>query len=118
MKKEPHMAVCMQRKDMPPGVYSSWWSNGSPAHMYGLRAMVWITEVNGIKVYNLDSFLNAVAKFPSETFVRIRTIDFSNRPAVIALKTDYHYWPTWELRLEMCSDPLKGGEWKRTFCHP
>lgn len=53
--QEPHRAAAQQRKTLPEGVYSSWWSNGSPAHMYGLRATIWVTEVDGKPVKDLDA---------------------------------------------------------------
>lgn len=55
--QEPHRSAAQQRKTMPEGIYSSWWSNGSPAHMYGLRATVWVTEVDGKPVKSLDRFV-------------------------------------------------------------
>ena len=53
-----HRPVAQQNRHVPEGVYSSWWANGSPAHMYGLRATVWITEVNGHPVPDLDTFVD------------------------------------------------------------
>ena len=50
-------AVAQQNRKLPAGVYASWWSNGSPAHMYGLRATVWVTEVNGHPVPDLDTYV-------------------------------------------------------------
>jgi len=58
--QEPHRAVAQQNRHLPKGVYSSWWSNGSPAHMYGLRATVWVTEVNGLPVPDLDTYVRPV----------------------------------------------------------
>jgi len=61
--QEPHRSAAQQRKTMPEGVYSSWWSNGSPAHMYGLRATVWVTEVDGKPVKSLDRLVCLPAFF-------------------------------------------------------
>ena len=55
--QEPHRSAAQQRKTLPEGVYSSWWSNGSPAHMYGLRATIWVTEVDGKPVKDLDTYV-------------------------------------------------------------
>jgi hypothetical protein len=55
--QQSHRAVAQQNRTLPAGVYASWWSNGSPAHMYGLRATVWLTEVNGHPVPDLDTYV-------------------------------------------------------------
>lgn len=31
-------------------------------------------------------------------FVRVKTVNLNEKPRVLTLKTDLHYWPTWELR--------------------
>ena len=57
----PHLAVCnlgfLPEEGRSGGVYCSRWSYGSPAHKYGLRATCWITEVNGARTPDLDTFL-------------------------------------------------------------
>mmetsp|Transcript_25181 Transcript_25181/g.41634 ORF Transcript_25181/g.41634 Transcript_25181/m.41634 type:complete len:269 (-) Transcript_25181:294-1100(-) len=79
------------------GVYASRWCYGSPAHKYGLRATVWVVEVNGTPTPTLDAFLAAVAALDHGTAVRLRTVDLNTKVKVFTLKTDYHYWPTLEV---------------------
>jgi S1-C subfamily serine protease len=60
----PHWAVS-NLGYMPPGgggVYCSRWCYGSPAHKYGLRATIWVVEVNGEPVADLDAFVATVDK--------------------------------------------------------
>lgn len=80
------------------GVYCSRWCYGSPAHKYGLRATIWIVEVNGEPTATLDDFLKVVGKLESGEFVRLKTRDLSTKVKVFTLKTDYHYWPSVEVR--------------------
>lgn len=82
------------------GVYCSRWCYGSPAHKYGLRATIWIVEVNGEPTATLDEFLSVVKKLHNGDSVRLKTIAINTKPKVFTLKTDYHYWPTVELRRE------------------
>ncbi|KAF9934424.1 serine protease [Modicella reniformis] len=55
----PYKAVLEQVSNVPTGVYVSCTLYGSPAST-ALRPGVWITEVDGIPVSNLDEFLDAV----------------------------------------------------------
>jgi len=55
----PYKAVLEQVSNVPSGVYVSCTLYGSPAST-ALRPGVWITEVDGIPVGNLDEFLDAV----------------------------------------------------------
>ncbi|KAG0261686.1 hypothetical protein BG011_000782 [Mortierella polycephala] len=55
----PYKAVLEQVSNVPTGVYVSCTLYGSPAST-ALRPGVWITEVDGIAVANLDEFLDAV----------------------------------------------------------
>ncbi|KAG0239678.1 serine protease [Actinomortierella wolfii] len=55
----PYKAVLEQVANVPSGVYVSCTLYGSPAST-ALRPGVWITEVDGIPVSNLDEFLDAV----------------------------------------------------------
>jgi C-terminal processing protease CtpA/Prc len=80
------------------GVYCSRWCYGSPAHKFGLRATIWIVEVNGEPTTTLDEFLSVVKRLRNGDSVRLKTIAINTKPKVFTLKTDYHYWPTVELR--------------------
>ncbi|POM79879.1 Pro-apoptotic serine protease [Phytophthora palmivora] len=82
------------------GVYCSRWCYGSPAHKYGLRATIWLVEVNGEPTRTLNDFLRVVERLGNRESVRLKTISINTKPKVFTLKTDYHYWPTVELRRE------------------
>lgn len=97
--QSPHYAV-RSLGYMPEeggGVYISRWAYGSPAHKYGLRATLWIVEVNDVPTPDLDAFLRVVNDLQSGDFVRLRTRDLATKCKVFTLKTDYHYWPSIEL---------------------
>lgn len=98
--QNPHYAVaCLGYiPEEGGGVYCSRWCYGSPAHKYGLRATIWIVEVNGQPTPSLDEFLCVVEKLGDHDSVRLKTISINTKPKVFTLKTDYHYWPTVELR--------------------
>ncbi|CAH0474943.1 unnamed protein product [Peronospora belbahrii] len=87
------------------GVYCSRWCYGSPGHKYGLRATIWLVEVNGKPTRTLDDFLGVVGRLGNRESVRLKTISINTKPKVFTLKTDYHYWPTIELHRE-------GWDWK------
>ncbi|KAG0347221.1 hypothetical protein BG005_000313 [Podila minutissima] len=55
----PYKAVLEQVSNVPQGVYVSCTLYGSPAST-ALRPGVWITEVDGVAISNLDEFLDAV----------------------------------------------------------
>lgn len=55
----PYKAVLEQVSNVPQGVYVSCTLYGSPAST-ALRPGVWITEIDGIAVSDLDEFLDAV----------------------------------------------------------
>lgn len=98
--QEPHYSVATLGyiPEEGGGVYCSRWCYGSPAHKYGLRATIWIVEVNGERTSTLDEFLGVVKQLRNGDSVRLKTIAINTKPKVFTLKTDYHYWPTVELR--------------------
>ncbi|ETO76178.1 hypothetical protein F444_08394 [Phytophthora nicotianae P1976] len=105
--QSPHYAVASLGyiPEEGGGVYCSRWCYGSPAHKYGLRATIWLVEVNGEPTRTLDDFLRVVERLGNRESVRLKTISINTKPKVFTLKTDYHYWPTVELRRE-------GWDWK------
>ncbi|DAZ99361.1 TPA: hypothetical protein N0F65_005212 [Lagenidium giganteum] len=111
--QHPHYAVaCLGYiPEEGGGVYCSRWCYGSPAHKYGLRATIWIVEVNGKPTPTLDAFLGVVKELKNADSVRIKTIAINTKPKVFTLKTDYHYWPTVEVQRE-------GWEWKYISHNP
>ena len=107
----PHRGV-RELGFLPPGasgVYISRWHHGSPAHRYGIYALHWIVEVDGMKIPDLDAFLDAVKCLKDGEDVRLKIVHFeTTKPRVLTLKADLRYWPTWELRLDG-----QRGEWTR-----
>ncbi|KAL4115209.1 hypothetical protein PRIC2_013377 [Phytophthora ramorum] len=100
--QSPHYAVASLGyiPEEGGGVYCSRWCYGSPAHKYGLRATIWLVEVNGEPTRTLDDFLRVVERLENRESVRLKTISINTKPKVFTLKTDYHYWPTIELHRE------------------
>ena len=88
--------------------YISRWHHGSPAHRYGLYALVWITSVNGTPTPDLDSFLGVVRSLPDGADARLMTVNLHQQPKALTMKMDTVYWPTVELRRG------EDGEWHRT----
>jgi S1-C subfamily serine protease len=83
------------------GVYVSRWHHGSPAHRYGLYALHWVLDVNGVRTPDLDTFVQVVKAFKDGDFVRVRVCHLETaQQRVLTLRVDATYWPTWELRLE------------------
>ncbi|MEZ4330161.1 MAG: trypsin-like peptidase domain-containing protein [Myxococcota bacterium] len=94
----PHPVLASQYRIPPGGVYVSRHWFGSPATRYRLEATHRIVEVDGRPVEDLDDFLARVADKRDGDAVRLETVDLDGRPAVITLKLDLEYWPTYELQ--------------------
>ncbi|EQC31736.1 hypothetical protein, variant [Saprolegnia diclina VS20] len=112
--QEPHYAV-VNLGYVPEeggGVYCSRWCYGSPAHKYGLRATMWIVQVNNEPTPTLDAFIKVVENLQNGASVRMKTVALNTKPKVLTLKTDYHYWPT----VELCRN-ADLGDWAYVF-HP
>jgi hypothetical protein len=94
-----------QVKIVPTGVYVSHRACGSPA--VKLQRGTWIVEIQGRKVSDLDSFLEAIHAHEKEIkekpeedndgYVRIKTISSTNVTEVVTMKLVPHYWSTWQL---------------------
>lgn len=94
----PHRAMAVQRGVAPDGVLVSLYQYGSPATRYGLWSGRRIVEVDGRPTPDLDAFVAAVAGREDRSSVRLKTLLWNDSIEVITLKTDQHYWPTYELR--------------------
>ncbi|KAJ2500885.1 hypothetical protein GGH96_002406 [Coemansia sp. RSA 1972] len=90
----PYMALRQQSSNAPSGVYCTDVASGSPADQYELMASFWITHINGVATPDLASFEQAVRQCPDRTYARVRVVSFDLEPAVLTVKTCYHYWPT------------------------
>ena len=102
----PHPALSAQYGIPRGGVYVSRHWYGSPSTLYRLEATSRIVEVDGRPVSDLNSFLTAVTSKKDRDAVRLKTLDLDGKPAVITLKLDLEFWPTYELR-------RTDGVWKR-----
>lgn len=89
--QKPHMAVRQSVSKMPSEVYIGGVSSGSPAGLYDVDAVMFITEVNDIETPDLDSFLEAVNKIPDNTFFRLSVVTFSLIPKTYTLKKCNYY---------------------------
>jgi S1-C subfamily serine protease len=94
----PHVALSAQYGIPSGGVFVSRHWYGSPSTRYRLEATSRIVEVDGQPVSDLDSFLASVASKKDRDPVRLKTLDLDGKPAVITLKLDLEFWPTYELR--------------------
>lgn len=111
----PYKSVLEQVKHVPVGVYVSCTLYGSPASNV-LRPGVWIVEVQGKPVKDLDEFLSVVHGYEHELsrrkslvevededddndegYIRIKTVSRNETVRVVALKLDLHYWDSWQL---------------------
>ncbi|KAI9009221.1 trypsin-like cysteine/serine peptidase domain-containing protein [Hyaloraphidium curvatum] len=94
----PHRQVYSQLKKVPNGVYCAVVFSGSPAELYGLRSMTWVTEIGGKPINDLDSMLAAVQAVPDETFVLVKMYHaFSRQTKVLSIRNNEHYYSTWEI---------------------
>ena len=66
----------------------------------GIRATNFIIEVNGVPTPTLDAFLAVISGIGDNADTRLKCVDLADRKRVFTLRTDTHYWPTVELRLE------------------
>ena len=95
--QNPHRAMAAQRGIKTSGVYVSYFNYGSPSTRYGLWAGRRIVEVNGIKIPNLEAFIEITKNIRHQESVRLKTITWNDAEEVITLKIDNQYWPAYEI---------------------
>jgi S1-C subfamily serine protease len=98
----PYAAILEQVKRIPSGVYVSCILYGTPANTYDLKPGVWITEVDGHPVDNLDNFMKAVKKSEERAqdggnYIRLTTVSRTEITGVLSIRPDTLYWPTFQL---------------------
>lgn len=96
--QKPHHAVRQAMVNLPSEVYCIFRGESSPAVQYGISATNFITHVNEIATPDVDTFLTVVKAIPDNTYCKMRLVTFDNVPFAISLKTNYHYFPTAELK--------------------
>ncbi|KAJ2719213.1 hypothetical protein GGI07_005352 [Coemansia sp. Benny D115] len=106
--QQPYRAVLEQISRLPSSVYIACTLYGSPANCYGLRPGMWVTEIDGRPVEDIDGFLRTLAELglqqpPSADdaldarYVRITVVNKNMASRVLSLRLDNHYWPPWQL---------------------
>jgi S1-C subfamily serine protease len=115
--QEPYKAVLEQMPNVPTGVYVSCTLHGSPSSEK-IHPGSWITEFNGRRVHDMDSFLSAVSDHQreketgqqnnNEGYVRVQTVQRGNVIKVVALKMDDLYWPTREAKVRQGKEMVNG----------
>ena len=98
--QEPYRSMSAQRGIKPEGVYVAFFEWGSPASRYGLLAGRRIVEVDGLAVPDLDRFIELVSRKGDRDSVRLKTVSWNNSVAVLTLKLDDLYWPSYEVVYE------------------
>ncbi|CCE64656.1 hypothetical protein TPHA_0I01500 [Tetrapisispora phaffii CBS 4417] len=102
----PHHAVKQAMLNLPSEVYVTFRGESSPALQYGISGTNFITHVNEVETKDLESFLTVIKQIPDNSYCKIRLMTFDNVPFAISLKTNYHYFPTTELKKNTLT-----GEW-------
>lgn len=103
----PHHAVRQAMTILPSHVYCTFRGQSSPATQYGISGTNFITHVNEFETPDLETFIKIVKEIPDNTYCKIRLMTFDNVPFAISLKTNYHYFPTTELRKN-----VQTGKWQ------
>lgn len=94
----PHHAVRQSMLNLPSQVYVTARPKGSPAAGYGINPTNFITHVNGVATPTVDDFVRVVRTIGTNTYCKLKLVSFDNVPFAISVKTNYHYYPTGELK--------------------
>lgn len=94
----PHQSVRQLMNNLPSSIYVISRAHGSPARHYGIHSTNFITHINDVETPDLDSFMKVVKTIPDNTYVKLRCVTYDNIPYAVTLKTNYHYFPTTELK--------------------
>mmetsp|Transcript_7479 Transcript_7479/g.9246 ORF Transcript_7479/g.9246 Transcript_7479/m.9246 type:complete len:434 (-) Transcript_7479:23-1324(-) len=107
--QDSYRELLLSQKEYHEGVYICRYYFGSPAEFYGVKASCWIMALNGIPTPNLSTFLDVVKTLDSNEFVRITTMDTSDKERLVTLRPNPDYWPTVQFTQQ-------NGKWSRQ-CH-
>ncbi|CAK7897373.1 pro-apoptotic serine protease Nma111p [[Candida] anglica] len=94
----PHHGVRQISDKLHSGVYVTRKNSGGPGHQYGISTNSFITHVNDVETRDLDSFIKTIKDIPDNTYIKLRLVSSDNVPMAISVKTNYHYFPTSELK--------------------
>ncbi|RLV85210.1 Pro-apoptotic serine protease [Meyerozyma sp. JA9] len=103
----PHHGVRQLIEKIPSEIYVTKKNSGGPANQYGIATNSFITHVNDTETKTLESFVSVVKGIPDNTYIKLRLVSFDSIPVAISVKTNYHYFPTFELK-------KVNGEWEET----
>lgn len=92
-----HKPIYQHLKKVPDGVLCCVVCDGSPAQLYGLSPLTWVIAINERPIKDLNDFLAVVSSVPTDTFVRVKVVNFSRMVKVITIRTNAHYFGCWEL---------------------
>ncbi|KAI8870574.1 hypothetical protein GQ42DRAFT_162616 [Ramicandelaber brevisporus] len=114
----PYKAYLQQLTQVQSLVYCSSYFNGSPMSEEAafLASYPSVTHVDGVPTRDLDEFLQAVTaaerrhrELGETRYVRIKAVsNYTGGPSTVAIKPDYHYYPTREL----VRDPSSSWGWR------
>ena len=94
----PPLSLSRQRQLPTEGAYVSFYRYGSPASRGGMVASLTITELNDQPVTNMADFVRIVASLGDTKIVRVRARHLNQNPALLTLRLDQRYWPTYQLK--------------------
>lgn len=96
--QEPHNGVHQLMETIPSRVFVTRKNPGGPMTQYGILTSVFITHVNDLETKDLTDFIKVIDAIPDNTYVKLRLVSFDHVPGAISIKTNYHYFPTQELK--------------------
>lgn len=96
--QEPHHGVRQLMEKIPSKVYVARKSGGGPMAQYGILTSVFITHVNDEETKDLETFVRVTSGIEDNTYVKLRLVSYDHVPGAVTMKTNYHYFPTQELR--------------------
>lgn len=96
--QEPHQSVRQLMEKIPSQVYVARKSAGGPMTQYGISNNVFITHVNDQDTPDLESFATVTNSIKDNTYVKLGLVSYDHVPGAVSIKTNYHYFPTQELK--------------------
>lgn len=88
---QPHLAVRQLMSKLPSEVYVAAKYSGTPAELFKLGLLQFITHVNDVETPNLDTFVREVNEIPDNTFFRLRTVSQTLIPGMVTIKKFDYY---------------------------
>lgn len=89
--QQPHYAVRQLMSSLPSEVYVCTRYLGTPAKLFNLPAIHFITHINDTETPDLDTFVKVASEIPDNTFFRLRTVSEKLIPSVTTIKKFDYY---------------------------